>query len=102
MENSANTKGRPVPTASCTMGHHLKHVTGQQTTAAYDGGDWLAVHCRGIAILHILLNTRAQDPRWGDTAKNAVEVEKYSNSMQYITAKIITYIKVGILRTSNL
>lgn len=75
------------------MGCHLKYITGQQTTAAYDVGDWLTVHCRGIVILKVLQNMRGQDSRSGDMAKNAVEVEKYNNSMQYITAKIITLIK---------
>lgn len=33
----------------------------------------------------------------GDKAKNAVKVKKYGNSMQYITTRIIIYIKVPIL-----
>lgn len=34
----------------------------------------------------------------GDKAKNAVKVKKYGNSMQYITTRIIIYIKSSILR----
>lgn len=37
----------------------------------------------------------------GDKAKNAVKVKKYGNSMQYITTRIIIYIKSSHSYTSN-